>query len=167
MVTVEPATPADVAIIATLLGEIAVYYGGEDLTDERQVEAALFGDRPLATVLLAREATPGSPTGTGPEDGGPDAAVPEPGVLGFASYTYLWPASGRSSMFLKELFVRGHARRRGVAGALMTELRKLAADFGCARLEWTADRDNPAALGFYEALGAEEKHSKVFYRVEP
>lgn len=46
----------------------------------------------------------------------------------------------------------------------MTELLKAAADAGCSRIEWTADTDNPAALAFYEALGAEPRKGKVFYR---
>ncbi|WP_405584988.1 GNAT family N-acetyltransferase [Streptomyces sp. NBC_01190] len=46
----------------------------------------------------------------------------------------------------------------------MTELRKTAANAGCSRIEWTADTNNPAALAFYEALGAEPRDGKVFYR---
>jgi hypothetical protein len=33
-------------------------------------------------------------------------------------------------------------------------------------VEWTADADNPAALAFYAALGAEPRDGKVFYRLE-
>jgi len=32
-------------------------------------------------------------------------------------------------------------------------------------VEWTADRDNDAALAFYRALGHEELTSKVTYRL--
>ncbi|WP_236710866.1 GNAT family N-acetyltransferase [Streptomyces sp. 150FB] len=133
-------------VISTILGEIEEYYGGQNTPgDHGRIRAALFGDRPAATVLLARD--------------GDDA-------LGFASYTYLWPAAGAdSSLYLKELFVRGTARRRGVARVLMAELESIAVAAGCSRVEWTADADNPPALAFYEALGAERRDGKVFYRL--
>jgi GNAT superfamily N-acetyltransferase len=134
-------------VISEILGEIEEYYGGKNTPGNRdQIRAALFSDRPAATVLLARD--------------GDD-------VLGFASYTYLWPAAGaESSLYLKELFVREAARRRGVARAFMSELENVAAAAGCSRIEWTADADNPPALEFYAALGAEPRDGKIFYRVQ-
>lgn len=84
-----------------------------------------------------------------------------------ASYTRLWPAVGtQATLFLKELFVRPTARRRGIARALMDELADLAVLLGCARLEWTADHDNPTALDFYHSLGAKPHTGKIYYRVE-
>ncbi|MDT0475619.1 GNAT family N-acetyltransferase [Streptomyces sp. DSM 41014] len=143
---ISKATAADVEVISETLGEIEAYYGGDEVPgDVTRIRAALFGDRPAATVLLARE-------------GG--------GVLGLASYSLLWPAAGAdTSLFLKELFVREPARRRGVARALMSALRDEAAALGCSRVEWQADADNPPALAFYEALGARPHRGKMFYRI--
>lgn len=143
---IEQASEQDVDVISVILGEIEGYYGGEPTPgDPDQTRAALFGPRPAATVLLAR-------------DGGQ--------VLGLASYSLLWPAAGaESSLYLKELYVRADARRRGVAGALMEAVKGAAAAAGCSRVEWTADRDNPAALDFYAAFGAEPRDGKVFYRL--
>jgi GNAT superfamily N-acetyltransferase len=145
MVNVDKATEADLQTISDLIGEIEEYYGGTRLPgDVDQIRRFLFGPHPVATVLLARE---------GDE------------VLGMASYCFLWPAAGSdASLFLKELFVRETARRRGVASSLMDTLRQAATDAGCSRLEWTADRDNPPALSFYEALGAKARDDKIFYR---
>lgn len=147
MVTIAAATAADTETISELLGEVEEYYGGQNTPgDVEQIRRALFSDRPVATVLLARD---------GDE------------VLGMASYSFLWPAAGAdTSLYLKELFVRETARRRGVAGALMQALRDAAAEAGCSRVEWTADTDNPPALAFYEALGASTNGGKVFYRVD-
>ncbi|MBW5483793.1 GNAT family N-acetyltransferase [Streptomyces bambusae] len=144
---IEQATEADVDVISEMLGEIEAYYGGEPVPgDPAQIRTALFSDRPAATVLLARDGEQ---------------------VVGLASYTFLWPAAGAdTSLYLKELFVRETARRRGAAGALMRALQAAAGKAGCSRVEWTADRDNPAALAFYEALGAVPRDGKVFYRVE-
>ncbi|MCM2429312.1 GNAT family N-acetyltransferase [Streptomyces sp. RKAG337] len=145
MVNIERATVADAGTISELLGEIEAHYGGDPVPgDIDQIHAALFSAQPLATVLLARE-------------GG--------NVVGLASYSFLWPAAGaEASLYLKELYVRETGRRRGVAGAFMAKLREAADEAGCTRVEWTADRDNPPALAFYEAFGAEPRDGKVFYR---
>ncbi|MER5934736.1 GNAT family N-acetyltransferase [Streptomyces sp. NPDC002054] len=144
---IEQATEADVEVISEMLGEIEAYYGGDPVPgNPARIRTALFGARPAATVLLARDGEQ---------------------VVGLASYTFLWPAAGAdSSLYLKELFVRETARRQGVAGALMRALRAVADKAGCSRVEWTADRANPAALAFYEALGAVPQDGKVFYRAE-
>ncbi|MDJ1131236.1 GNAT family N-acetyltransferase [Streptomyces iconiensis] len=143
---IDRATEADTEVISQLLGQIEAYYGGDYApADAEQVRAALFSDRPAATVLLAR---------------GDDGTV-----LGMASYTRLWPAAGAdTSLYLKELYVREGARRRGVAAAFMERLKEEAAAAGCSRIEWTADDDNPSALRFYEALGVQRHQGKVFYR---
>jgi GNAT superfamily N-acetyltransferase len=144
-VLIERATPEDIEVISVILGEIESYYGGKDVPGDRaQIGAALFGERPVATVLLARD--------------GDD-------VLGLASYSVLWPAAGaESSVYLKELYVRAPHRRRGVARALLEQVRAEATAAGCARVEWTADRDNPPALASYRALGFAEHQGKAFYR---
>lgn len=145
MVEVRQATKDDVEAISAIVGEIQAYYGAEYVPgDPGQIRAALFGESPAATLLLAVE--------------GDD-------VLGMASYSRLWPAAGADTLlFLKELFVRESARRRGVARSLMGRLRAVAAELGCSRIEWTADTANPAALALYEALGARPREGKVFYR---
>ncbi|WP_172386276.1 GNAT family N-acetyltransferase [Streptomyces sp. MNP-20] len=138
-------TETDAEVISVILGEIEEYYGGEPVPgDLEQIRAALFDENPVAHVLLARH---------------------EGEVLGFASYTRLWPAAGATaSLYLKELYVRAPARRRGVARALMAALRDKAEALGCSRVEWTADSDNPPALALYKALGVQPHGGKVFYR---
>ncbi|MDH6545203.1 GNAT family N-acetyltransferase [Streptomyces sp. SPB4] len=144
---IEQATEQDVDVISVILGEIEAYYGGQPIpADGEQIRAALFGAQPAATVLLAR---------AGDE------------VVGMASFSFLWPAAGADrSLYLKELYVREAARRQGVAGALIAAVRDAAAKAGCSRVEWTADTDNPAALSFYQALGAEPHRGKIFYRTQ-
>jgi GNAT superfamily N-acetyltransferase len=144
---IEPATPSDTAVISAVLGEIEAYYGGANTpADQGQIRAALFAGLPAATLLLARNG----------ED-----------VVGLASVSRLWPAAGaEASLYLKELYVRENARRRGVAAALMTAVREEATRLGCTRVEWTADRDNPPALALYEELGFKPRQGKIFYRWE-
>ena len=142
---IHEATAADAGEIAVVIGEVGAYYGADYApADVEQVQEALFGPRPAATVLLARQ-------------GGQ--------VVGMASYTFLWPAGGAStSLYLKELFVRDAGRRQGVATALMARLREIATRTGCSRVDWTTDRDNASAVAFYQAMGFEPLESKLFYR---
>lgn len=142
---IRTATIADIDVLSTVLGEIEGYYGGEPRPgDPGQIRRALFSEVPAATVLLAEE---------------------EGEVVGLASYSLLWPASGAdTSLYLKELFVRESGRRRGVGRALLEQLRTLARDAGYTRVEWTADADNPPALAFYAALGLEPQDGKILYR---
>ncbi|GAB7186753.1 hypothetical protein ATKI12_6584 [Kitasatospora sp. Ki12] len=139
------ATEADCDIIATILGETEQYYGGAaDAPDPEQVRSALFGSWPAAMVLLSRD---------GDE------------VTGLASVSFLWPAAGAdTSLYLKELYVREPHRRRGIARELMAAVHAEARSASCSRVEWTADRDNPAALAFYAALGVALNTGKIFYR---
>jgi GNAT superfamily N-acetyltransferase len=143
---IDRATDADSETIALVLAEIEAYYGGAEVAPPlEQIRAALFGEVPAATVLLARDGVE---------------------VVGLASVSRLWPAAGAdTSLYLKELYVRAPWRRRGVARLLMDEVRAEAAREGCSRVEWTADRDNPTALDFYEALGVAPHPGKVFYRL--
>lgn len=147
MTQVTMADASDIYVISELIGEIEEHYGGTNNPGEtEQIRSALFTPQPAARVLLARD-----------DDGG--------AVLGMASYSFLWPAAGvETSLYLKELFVRPAARRRGAASTLMASIRKTASEAGCSRVEWTADTDNPDALAFYAALGAERHEGKVFYR---
>jgi GNAT superfamily N-acetyltransferase len=146
-VKVDRATEQDIEAIAQILGEVESYYGGKEVAPPLdQIKNALFSDRPAATVLLARD---------------------DDQALGLASFSLLWPAAGaESSLYLKELYVRNLARRRGVGRALMTSLREEADAAGCSRIEWTADRDNPDAVDFYAAVGFEPHAGKIFYRWE-
>lgn len=150
MITLADATPDDADAIAALWAELTEFYGGapHGTTDERtaQVRAVLAADPPLARLLLARDGLR---------------------LAGFASYAFLWPASGlTNSLYLKELYVSAAYRRSGAGKLLMRGLYRIAAERGCSRVEWTTDTGNRDAQAFYEALGAKPLTSKIFYRDE-
>jgi ribosomal protein S18 acetylase RimI-like enzyme len=195
VITVSAAQPGDVPAIVGLLEELRRYYGVTE-TEARgrrmaQVSEMLFGSPPTAYLLLARDedGAAGSRDGAAGRDerrapgrgrdggGAPgreeeDAAREEVGwdgglVVGIAAYSFLWPAVGTArSLFLKELYVAEGYRRRGVGRVLMRAVFETATVLGCARVEWTTDPDNAAALAFYAGLGM-ATHPKVFYRAEP
>jgi GNAT superfamily N-acetyltransferase len=150
MLAVTPAERRDLPALADLLEELDRFYGATEVEplEQRmaQIEAMLFGDVPVAYVLLARDG----------ED-----------VVGFASYSFLWPAVGLThSLYLKELYVPQSRQREGVGRLLMQKLCELAVKNGCSRVEWMTDDSNTDAQRFYEALGASMYGAKVFYRLE-
>ncbi|HEY1326273.1 MAG TPA: GNAT family N-acetyltransferase [Casimicrobiaceae bacterium] len=137
--SIAPAARRDVADIHALIVELAHY---ERLTHlcvstEHDVDAALFGPRPAAEVLIARL-----------------AANPAP-AAGFALFFHTFSTfTGRRSLWLEDLFVRPEHRRLGIGKALLGELAALALERGCARFEWAVLDWNAPALTFYESLGA-------------
>jgi GNAT superfamily N-acetyltransferase len=150
MIVIAPAEPENAERLAELAGEMARFYGlavTEPLELRlRQIRDHLFSDSPSAYALMAWD------DGT---------------AAGFASYSYLWPAVGLTrSLYLKELYVAGPARHKGTGELLMRHVFRLAVENDCSRVEWTADRDNPAAQRFYARLGVPVKESKLFYRTE-
>lgn len=149
-VTVGPARPEHCAAIAGLLDELDSFYGvtNSEPVQRRmdRIRDGLFASPPAAHALLAWEAER---------------------LAGFACYSFLWPAADRTrSLFLKELYVAGTCRGKGVGALLMDALRLTAIEHGCSRVEWTTDDNNPGAMRFYEALGYARKPSKIFYRLE-
>jgi GNAT superfamily N-acetyltransferase len=150
LIQIAAVEPQDVEAIASLMEEMAEFYG-EDQTeplDDRicQIKEALFGDPPAAHALLARN---------------------DHGSVAFAAYSFLWPAEGLTrSLYLKELYVRQDSRRAGVGELLMNRLFEIATETNCSRVEWTTDQSNPSAQAFYRSLGVPPMTSKIFYRVD-
>lgn len=149
-VVIAPAEPRHVEAIARLTLEMEHYYGATKVEPPeqriRQIKEAIFADPPSAQMILA-------------------FAGEEP--VGFASYSFLWPAVGLTrSLYLKELYVIRGQRRAGVGARLMRSLFDIAIRAGCSRVEWTTDHDNSDSQSFYEKLGMSTNSSKLFYRVE-
>jgi ribosomal protein S18 acetylase RimI-like enzyme len=150
VITVTPAQPEHAEAIAEMTEEMDRFYGATTVEPVklriRQIYEALFGDAPSAHMLLSWN------------DGK---------LVGFASYSFLWPAVGLSrSLYLKELYVSSKVRRAGVGKLLMQRLFDIAVQNDCSRVEWTADADNREAQLFYDELGVPVKESKLFYRIE-
>ena len=150
MIDIRSATVEDMPELIALLEEMDRFYGATefDSLDVRheQVRDALFGAHPAAHTLLAW---------SGPQ------------LVGFATYSFVWPAVGLTrSLYLKELYVAEAARFKGVGKRLIQRLAQVALDTGCSRIEWTTDDDNRIARRFYEALKTKVNTSKLFYRVE-
>jgi GNAT superfamily N-acetyltransferase len=147
-ISIRPATPADLALIAELIRALADY---EQLADEVRFDEAvlgerLFGVRPYAEVLI------------GEVDGA---------AQGFALFFHNFSTfEGRPGIYLEDLFVRPEARGSGLGKALLAKLAALAVERDCARLEWSVLDWNEPAIGFYRGLGARMMDAWTVMRVD-
>jgi GNAT superfamily N-acetyltransferase len=133
---IRPARPADVPAIHAMIAALAEYERLSHLhvATEADLARALFGERPVAEVLLAC-----------------DAGAPVAFALFFHNFsTFL----GRPGLWLEDLFVLPPYRRRGHAKALLRALAGIAHERGCGRFEWAVLDWNAPAIEFYVGLGA-------------
>jgi GNAT superfamily N-acetyltransferase len=148
--TITHAEPSNVEALANLAEEMDRFYGATEIDPLerriRQIYEALFHDPPSAYALLA--------WGDGE-------------LVGFAAYSFLWPAIGLTrSLYLKELYIAKNVRRKGVGKVLMQHLHALAVERDCSRVEWQTDLENLDAQRFYADLGVPVDESKLFYRIQ-
>ena len=146
--SVRPATPADLPLIAELIRALADYERLAEAVrfDEAALAQHLFGPRPHAEVVI----------GEVDED-----------AQGFALLFHNFSTfEGRPGLYLEDLFVRPAARGAGLGKALLAHLAHLAVERGCARFEWSVLDWNAPAIGFYESLGADMQTDWRIMRVE-
>ncbi|MFO7340735.1 MAG: GNAT family N-acetyltransferase [Lysobacteraceae bacterium] len=147
-IRLRPAVPADVPAILELIRSLAEYerLAHEMVATAADLEAALFGPRPAAEVVLA-------------ECDGQVAGF----ALFFVSFsTFL----GRPGLYLEDLFVRPDFRGRGIGRRLMTRLAALAVERGYGRFEWSVLDWNRPAIDFYRSLGARPMDGWTVQRVD-
>src|SRR5947199_4112883 len=137
----------DVSVILELIRDLATYERapGEVSATEEQLVEVLFGEKPVAEVLLAFEAK--SP-------------------VGFAVYFYNFSTwLGRPGLYLEDLFVKPEQRGKGYGRALLVDLAKIARDRGCGRMEWAVLNWNDPAIQFYRKLGAQPMNEWTVFRL--
>jgi GNAT superfamily N-acetyltransferase len=134
---IAPARPDDVPVILDLIKALADYERMSDqvVATEADLRAWLFGDRPIAEVVLARA---------------------NEAVVGFALFFHNFSTFlGRPGLYLEDLFVVPDWRGRGVGRRLLTHVAGIAVERGCGRMEWSVLDWNEPAVGFYRRLGAQ------------
>ena len=130
------ATERDVTVILEMIRGLAEYEKLAHMVTatEDQLRTTLFGARPAAEVLLAYE-------------GGECAGL----ALFFTNYSTFLAKPG---IYLEDLFVKPHARGRGIGFALLQRLAAIARDRECGRVEWSVLDWNEPSIEFYKKLGA-------------
>lgn len=146
-IRIDPATPADIPLILSLIRELADYEKLSDqvVSTDADLESGLFGSNPIASAVVARV---------------------EDQAAGFALYfrtfsTFL----GKPGLYLEDLYVRPAFRGRSVGKRLLSHVAAHALAQGYARFEWAVLDWNAPARRFYESLGAQANSSWIPYRV--
>lgn len=131
---VRAGTAADAPLLLTFIRAMADFERLSATATEESLRAALFGDTPAATTLLAFvEGTP----------------------VAYAIYYFTFSSmNGQRGLWLDDLFVDAAWRGRGIGRALMAHLAGIARAHDCARFEWMVLDWNDAAINFYRSLGA-------------
>ena len=126
----------DVPELLELIRELAEFEKLLDQVsaDEATLSEALFGPGRVAESVLA-------------EMNGE--------IVGFAVFFHNFSTFlGRAGLHLEDLYVRPHARGKGVGGSLIRFVAKTAVDRRCGRFEWSVLDWNTRAIDFYRRLGA-------------
>jgi GNAT superfamily N-acetyltransferase len=133
MLTLRPATPADIPQILTFIRALATYEREPDAVHATEADLLRdgFGENPRFHCLIA-EIAEGSTT------------TPAGFALYFHNYS-TW--RGHAGIHIEDLFVQPEHRGKGIGKALLTRI-------GCSRLQWDVLEWNTPAIGFYEQLGA-------------
>jgi len=146
--SIRPAISADIPLILELIRDLATYERApKDVTaTEERLRQVLFGEKPSAEVLLARE--------------GEEA-------VGFAVFFHNFSTwLGKPGLYLEDLFVRPEMRGRGYGRALLVELARIARNRGCGRMEWAVLDWNDPAIQFYRKLGAKPMDEWTVFRLK-
>ena len=145
-VRIERAVERDIPLVLEFIRKLAEYerLSHRVSATEEDLRTALFGERPVAGVLLAY-------------------SDKEP--AGFAVYfqsfsTFLC----RSGIYLEDLFVEPRYRRAGIGTVLMAAVAKLAVERG-GILTWSVLKWNQPAIDFYSGLGAVESADWSGYKL--
>lgn len=146
-ICIRPARSGDGALILTLIRELAEYERlfHEVVASEESIDRWLFGERPAAEALIAE--WDGAPTGF---------------ALFFHNFSTF---VGKPGIYLEDLYVRPQWRGKGIGGALLREVARLADQRGCGRLEWAVLDWNDTAVGFYQSLGAKPMSDWTVFRL--
>ncbi len=147
MLTIRPATEADVELILQFIRDLAEY--------EREPQSAVatrediirdgFRGIPKFHVLIAEW-----------------DSVP----AGFAFYFFNYSTwLGKPGLFLEDLFVKPELRGKGIGKALLAELAKIAIAKNCYGVKWEVLDWNQPAIDFYESLGAKLRKEWITVRL--
>jgi GNAT superfamily N-acetyltransferase len=130
------ARPNEAGVVLSLVRELAEYEKllHEVEATEAMIADALFGESPRLFCELAEW------------DGK---------VAGFAAWFINFSTfSGRSGIYLEDLFVRPALRGNGIGKALLAHLARECVANNWSRLQWSVLDWNEPSIAFYKSLGA-------------
>ncbi len=141
-ITIRPGRAADACALAAMVNELNVFEGKPgDVYSEELVKAQAFGAALLFSILVAEV------------DGE---------VVGYAFFHDSYnPEIAGPEVWLHDVFVREHARSRGVGRRLMAAVARATLARGATTLSWGVLSSNRRARAFYAGLGAKDEDIRI------
>jgi GNAT superfamily N-acetyltransferase len=135
-VTIRRARPGEAGLVLSFIRDLADYekLRHEVEATEGMIDAALFGDSPRLFCDIAE--WNGEPAGF---------------AVWFINFSTF---SGRSGIYLEDLFVRPEHRGKGLGKALLVQLARTCVENNWSRLQWSVLDWNTPSIEFYKSLGA-------------
>ena len=144
---IRAARPGEAGLVLSFVRELAEYekLSHEMEATETDIDGALFGANPRLFCEIAE--WNGEPVGF---------------AVWFVNFSTF---SGRSGIYLEDLFVRPALRGNGIGKALLARLAQHCVVNGWSRLQWSVLDWNAPSIAFYKSLGAELMNEWTICRV--
>ena len=145
--TIRAARQGEAGLVLSFVRELAEYekLTAECVATEAMIDAALFSAQPRVFC---------------------DIAEWNGEAVGFAFWFLNFSTfSGKSGLYLEDLFVRPEHRGKGIGKALMIHLAKKCAESGWGHFQWSVLDWNTPSIDFYKSLGAEMRDEWTGVRV--
>ena len=134
--TLRPTTPSDIPALHRLMRDFATYekLQARFVITEAGLHDALFAPHPpLDSILVDSDGS----------------------TIGFALWYFLFGTfSGRTGLFVEDIYVAETHRGRGIGLALFRHMARIATQRNCADMTWNVLDWNTPAIDFYTKLGA-------------
>ncbi|MBD2242483.1 GNAT family N-acetyltransferase [Nostoc sp. FACHB-888] len=135
-ISIREANQRDIPAIMELIHLKAEFDGCPKSVEatSQKLEIDLFGEKPLAFVLLAEV---------------------DRDAIGLATYHFTYSTFlAKPGIWLDDLYIKAEHRSHRVGQALMLRLRQIGQEKGCGRIDWTVAVSNERGIKFYERIGA-------------
>lgn len=144
---IRPAVKKDTALILQFIKALAEYEHMLELvvTTEEDLRSYLFTEKKAEVII------------------GEYLGEPVCYALFFHNFSTF---SGRSGIFLEDIYVKPEMRGKGFGTSIFYYLGKLAKESSCSRLEWWVLNWNEPSIRFYQSLGAKPLSDWTIYRLE-
>lgn len=146
-INIRKAKKEDAGTILQLIHKIAAY---EQLSHEvenniKKIEARFFCENPLVHALLI-------------EDGDQ--------TIGYAIYFFNYSTFvGKHGLYLEDFYIDKNYRGEGIGQQVFVELKQIAKENNCGRMEWMVLDWNAPAIRFYELQEAKPMKGWSVYRL--
>ena len=134
MLSIRPATCADVPVLKTMIEEFAEFERLPVNVSEENLARDGFGENPKFRVLIAEW---------------------KGRIAGYAFFFEFYSTfESRHGLYLEDIYVRPEFRGKSIGKEFFSRLMKLAQEENCYAMRWQVLDWNQPAIEFYEKLGA-------------